>query len=350
MEENFIILNKNLFKDKPKVFLSRDQKINIKKFKEKISLEEYKFEQIGCEYCKKKNSVIISKYDRYGFPYSSNLCKSCGLIYTSPRLQQKSYNKFYDDLYRKIYCDAFSKNTDEEFFKSQILNGRDIYDFISQNSNINEISTILEVGCGMGGILVPFKEKNIKTLGIDYGSEFVEFGRSKNLNLQIGGIEKIKDQTFDCIIYSHVFEHILDLEKELFEIKKRLKPNGILFIAVPGVLNLKKNYFSDLNRYFQNAHTYNFSLLTLNNILTKSGFSLIKGNENIEALFINKPIKGKSKTNDFDRILSKMKIYESEKKQLSFKIIKKKITEFIYIMGLYKITLKIYKILKNRLN
>tara|TARA_B110000046_G_C12983803_1_gene394646 strand:+ start:1282 stop:1692 length:411 start_codon:yes stop_codon:yes gene_type:complete len=135
------------------------------------------------------------------------------------------------------------------------------------------------------------------------------------------------------------------LEKELFEIKKRLKSNGTLFIAVPGILNLKKNYFSDLNRYFQNAHTYNFTLLTLSNVLTKNGFSLIKGNENIEALFIKNKSK-KPSCNDFDRILNKLKIYESQKKQLSFKMIKKKIKELLFIIGLYKMALKVYKILK----
>lgn len=139
LKKNAFVLNKSLFKNKAKIFLTSNQKINIKRFKRKIQLEEYEFEEIDCEYCKDTNSIIISEYDRYGLPYRSNLCKSCGLVYTSPRLKQKSYEKFYNELYREIYSNALNKNTDEDFYQSQINYGRLIYDYISRNQNINKI-------------------------------------------------------------------------------------------------------------------------------------------------------------------------------------------------------------------
>ena len=159
------------------------------------------------------------------------------------------------------------------------------------------------------------------------------------LNISICGIKSIKKEIkFDIIIYSHVFEHILDLKKEIEEIKERLNPNGRLYIEVPGILNLHGNYRSNLNRYLQNAHTYNFSLTTLCNILKINGFKLVSGNEKVEAFFM------KSTTlidiqNDYDNIFTNLKKYESRKNIWAFTLggIKQITIIILQTFNLYKL-------------
>jgi 2-polyprenyl-3-methyl-5-hydroxy-6-metoxy-1,4-benzoquinol methylase len=337
-----MILNKRLFEEKPKINLSKNQINEINHLKVKIKKGDYVFEEVVCEVCENKKTTIISKYDRYGLPYESNLCKTCGLIYTSPRFDQISYVKFYDSQYRKIYTSFPKKTTKEKFFKNQIRRGKKVLDFIKKNNPNKKIGSVLDVGCGMGGLLVPFKENNFNVYGVDYGSEYVEYGKSKNLNLGIGGIKDVNEK-FDVIIYSHVFEHILDLCSELSEIKKRLNENGVLYIEVPGVLNLHKNYRNDLNRYFQNSHTYNFSLITLKNVLTTNGFELINGNENVESLFkvsnVNNLI-----TNDYDRLLGEFKKLNFKNKMWVFSI---KGIKTLIKSNLYNITRKLYRLISS---
>jgi hypothetical protein len=41
----------------------------------------------------------------------------------------------------------------------------------------------------------------------------------------------------------------------------------------------------DALMYFQNAHTFNFTLTTLTKLLNKNDFQLIKGNEQIQSIF-----------------------------------------------------------------
>ena len=219
-----MLLNKRLFEEKPKIQLSKNQIKEINILKKKISNNEYTYETVDCECCGSKEKIVISNFDRYGLPYVSNLCKSCGLIYTSPRFDQKSYNKFYDTQYRYIYTSYPINQSKEDFFRNQVSRGRTVLDFVLKNNPNKDINSVLDVGCGMGGLLVPFKEKNFKVYGIDYGSEYVEYGKRHDLNLNVGGITDI-DEKFDIIIYSHVFEHILDLGSELTEIKKRLNKN-----------------------------------------------------------------------------------------------------------------------------
>ena len=306
--------NKKLFEEVNKLKLIKKQHDEIKKFKDKVKNKEYHFENINCQICTSpEESIILSKFDRYGLPYVSNFCRGCGLIYTSPRLTQNSYIDFYDKQYRIIYDTGVIENK-EDFFNFQIGRGEKILELVKKNYN-KKILSVLEVGCGMGGILYPFKEVNCKVLGVDFGTEYVEYGKSKkNLSLKVGGIDSISEnEKFDLIIYSHVFEHILDLNKELSEIKKRLTKSGVVYIEVPGVMNLNYGYKSDLNIYFQNSHTFNFSLITLKNIMNKNGFSLVYGNEKVESLFCVSTKKENQKK-DFERIKNKFQYYEVERR------------------------------------
>ena len=325
------------------ILLSKLQKEEIQKLKEQIVNKEFIYEEISCVVCKTSENEIISENDRYGLPYRSNLCKSCGLIYTSPRFDQNSYIKFYDENYRKIYTNRNMIRTKQQFFLSQVHKGRTILNAFLKNNDINNVKNVLEVGCGMGGILLPFKEQGKKVYGVDYGSEYADYGKKMGLNISIGGITSIKKEIkFDLIIYSHVFEHILDLNKELEEIKERLNPNGRLYIEVPGILNLHGNYRSNLNRYLQNAHTYNFSLTTLCNILKINGFKLVYGNEKVEAFFM------KSTTlidiqNDYDNIFTTLKKYESKKYIWAFTLggIKQITIIILQTVNLYKLFVKV---------
>ncbi|MDB4016222.1 class I SAM-dependent methyltransferase [Flavobacteriaceae bacterium] len=334
--------NSRLFEEKPKIKLYKNQTNEINLLKKKIKEGDYTYEEVDCEVCKNKEKTIISKFDRYGLPYVSNLCKTCGLIYTSPRFNQKSYIKFYDSQYRKMYTSFPLQQTKEDFFKSQVTRGKKVFDFILKNNPDKNIGSVLDVGCGMGGLLVPFKENNFDVYGVDYGSEYVEFGKSKNLNLSIGGIKDISKK-FDVIIYSHVFEHILDLGSELYEIKKRLNKKGVLYIEVPGVLNLHNDYRNDLNRYFQNAHTYNYSLISLNNVLVSNGFELINGNEKVETLFKISNVTD-SVTNDYDRLINEIKKLNFKNKIWVFSKagVKNLLRHLLIKTGLYNITRKFY--------
>lgn len=298
---------------KPIIELNDSQKKEILELNKKVKNKIYITEEVNCPVCKKNERNVLGEYDRYGIYYKSNHCLSCGIIYTSPRLNQDSYFKFYDTEYRKIYTSLNYAISKKDFFDDQKYRGNEILKIIRNKHKKFKISSVLEVGCGMGGILEPFKKKGCKVKGIDLGSEYIEYGKSKGLDLSIGTIDII-DERFDFIIYSHVLEHLTDLGSELIKIKERLNKNGLLYIEVPGILNLKK-YRWDIGRYFQNAHTYHFSLLTLKNVLSKNGFKLLYGNEKVESLFvIDDDLEAEEISNDYLRIIKYLEKAESRRK------------------------------------
>ena len=76
---------------------------------------------------------------------------------------------------------------------------------------------------------------------------------------------------FDLIWMSHVFEHLTSPIEFLQRIRKNLKVGGIIFIEVPNVE--KKN---DHRTFTNIPHAYNYSKLSLMNIVKKSNYKIIR--------------------------------------------------------------------------
>ena len=83
------------------------------------------------------------------------------------------------------------------------------------------------------------------------------------------------------MILNHVLEHIVNPIETLISIRELLKENGILYIEVPTLESIETNYNYDIFTYLQSAHIYNFSNNIFKQMITSSGFNIIKEYENI---------------------------------------------------------------------
>jgi len=92
---------------------------------------------------------------------------------------------------------------------------------------------VLDIGCGIGDML-SFRPN---TIGLDINPLNVNYCKKKKLEayLMKNGRIPFEDQSFDSLLLDNVLEHI-DTPTLLFkEIKRVLKPDGILLIGVPGI-------------------------------------------------------------------------------------------------------------------
>lgn len=254
----------------------------------KLKNGTYIFEEIACPICSNNTEFeTLAEKDRYGLSCTSVACRQCGLIMTNPRMTQESYNQFYDKEYRPLY--SGSGTSTDFFFQRQYNSGLTISNFIKNHSPIKDFTDkyVIEVGCGAGGILKAFKDQGAIITGLDLGSEYLKYGRDKyGLTLESGTIHSFEfEKKPDIIIYSHVFEHILDVEKEIERLKSISHEDTIYYIEVPGVYSIDTVYGSNILSYLQNAHTYNFTLTTLKNLFAKYNIGLIYGDEFVHSLF-----------------------------------------------------------------
>ena len=106
---------------------------------------------------------------------------------------------------------------------------------------------LLDIGCGSGKLLSLARQLGWKTLGIEIDPKASEASRSKGLNIIQGSfniIDNYKD-TFDCIICSHVMEHVHYPNELLMKIKKALKPGGKLLLSSPNSTSKYRYHFSE---------------------------------------------------------------------------------------------------------
>jgi ubiquinone/menaquinone biosynthesis C-methylase UbiE len=96
---------------------------------------------------------------------------------------------------------------------------------------------ILDVGCGTGAILRRLGNPQ-KNVGVDLAPEAISFCRQRGLNnVRQGDIHALafSDASFDAVICSSVLYHqwVTDLDSALREMRRVLRPGGLLLINVP---------------------------------------------------------------------------------------------------------------------
>lgn len=264
---------------KATIFLSDIQIETIDNIKNLISEGRLKLVKNFC-LCNNPNpekDYVLAEKDRYGLPIKNVVCSKCGLVRSDEIFDEDSNMDFYKNYYRLMYTGLQIPSAD--FFNNQVNIGNRFLSLVKAKIDLDSIQNIAEIGCGAGGILMPFMNLGKNVRGFDYNDDYLAFGCSKGLNLIKGDYNNfLKEEELDLIIVSHVMEHFIDPISELKSIIKKLKPGKFLLIEVPGIFSIKKQYHLPI-RYFQNAHVYNFYKDYLLVLFKSLGLKVIYGDE-----------------------------------------------------------------------
>ncbi|MHB1644988.1 MAG: class I SAM-dependent methyltransferase [Candidatus Acididesulfobacter diazotrophicus] len=241
-----------------------------------------KLEYIKCAICDENNeSLLIKVKNTHGTSYISDeefdlaQCKKCGLVYINPRPINKEIHKYYSDNYYSPKSNIKSK------IEKLVL--QPYYMFLRKTyiEQFLKKGKILDIGCGSGGFINSLSKNNWEIYGIEPNQTGFALSSAilhKKINLYNKPLSdcKFPDNYFDIITMWHVLEHIHKPNKELQEIKRVLKDNGILIIAVPNIKSFgfkisKKHWFHlDAPR-----HLYHYDSTTIKKILNHNKFEVI---------------------------------------------------------------------------
>ena len=100
---------------------------------------------------------------------------------------------------------------------------------------------VLDVGCGDAGAIIAFAEHGATCAGIECFEESLSRGKIRaadhgvNVDLQKGVAESIPypDGSFDLVMLDNVLEHVTDRPLTLREVRRVLKPGGLLYMVTP---------------------------------------------------------------------------------------------------------------------
>jgi SAM-dependent methyltransferase len=225
---------------------------------------------------------LISRLDMHAIRLEVLLCRKCGLIRSADVFDMQSNADYYKLEYREIHSGG--KSRVEEYFESQLDRGNRFLDILNRSGVIHEIDSIAEIGCGGGGILYPFHSISKKVFGYDYDNDYLEYGRSKGMEMFCIGENpgSIPHAPPDLLILSHVVEHFINPKKELMDYIGKIKPGKYLLVEVPGLfcLSTKKKLYGYPVRYFQIAHVFQFFYREYLEIFYKAfGLEILYGDE-----------------------------------------------------------------------
>lgn len=291
--KNRILKLKNFYSpDKPYLELTDKQSQLITNFNYKVKNGEIKLEQIPC-LCGNTIFDLIAGVDRYGMRQDTVLCTKCGLILSNPRMTDEEYSAFYSsDLYRTCYegenyIEIYKRD------KYKIETGQHIFGEVNKIKQIGSDAAILEFGAGGGWNLLPFIKAGANVVGMDYSPSLVDLGKEYGINMIRGGLTDIKG-SFDVIILNHVLEHFLDPVVSLKMVANHLNKDGIIYIAVPDIMNFGIGQL-------QNVHVWYFTLKTFEYYCSMAGLKVLKSGhaEDIHIFGIFKTAVSNEKNNNF---------------------------------------------------
>lgn len=140
-----------------------------------------------------------------------------------------------------------------------------------------EKGKLMDVGCGNGNMLRLATKLGWQSTGLEVDPAAVRAARGRGLNVLEGTYERLNEykQSFDCIVCSHVLEHVHSPQDMLIKMKEALKPNGLLLLTLPNATSALRYHFGANWRGLEAPrHLAIPSMLQLKATLEAMGFSV----------------------------------------------------------------------------
>jgi SAM-dependent methyltransferase len=99
---------------------------------------------------------------------------------------------------------------------------------------------LLDVGCATGRLGASLKALGIpRVAGVELNPQAAEEARTVLDEVVVADIERddlpFEDESFDCIVYGDVLEHLIDPWTTLVKQRRLLTPDGVVIVSIPNV-------------------------------------------------------------------------------------------------------------------
>ena len=203
-------------------------------------------------------------------------CLSCGFRFTNPRPQEFEINSYYDS---ENYLSHSSQKRGVIPYFYNLIKNISIKKKFNLINNLSSGNSILDIGSGSGEFLNYFNKKHWQTLGIEPNEYARNYAKSTySLDIQDEThLPNIKDNSFDIISMWHVLEHIPYLNERIIQVKRILKDNGIIIIAIPISNSFDAKYYNKFWAAFDlPRHFYHFTQSSFTKLMVKHHLSIEK--------------------------------------------------------------------------
>lgn len=135
---------------------------------------------------------------------------------------------------------------------------------------------LLDIGAGTGDFANEAQKSGWTVSGFEPSEKARTIAKFKGVVL-VDDTAELSDGTFDVITMWHVLEHVPDVEKQITELKRLVKPGGHIIIAVPNFKSFDANYYGAYwAAYDVPRHLLHFSKTAIEKLFGEHDIKLVK--------------------------------------------------------------------------
>ncbi len=203
-------------------------------------------------------------------------CKLCTCRFTQKAPDKNEIGKYYQSENYISHSDTKKGfiNSLYHFVRSQTLSSKK--NLIKKFTKLSA-GNILDVGAGTAAFLHVMENSGWKVTGLEPDENArANANNLYGIRLQTSDqLFELPPETYDAITLWHVLEHVHDLHSYLTQLKKLLKPNGCLFIALPNYTSFDEKIYKEFwAAYDVPRHLYHFSPTSITQLLLHHGLQL----------------------------------------------------------------------------
>ncbi len=203
------------------------------------------------------------------YPLHAYICDVCYLV---------QLNKFESP--EQIFGDyAYFSSYSETWLK----HAKDYTELMIERFGFDSDSQVIEIASNDGYLLQYFKEKRIPVLGVEPAKNVAQVAEAAGIStvVKFFGVETAtelasKGKNADLMLGNNVLAHVPDLNDFVKGFKILLKPQGVITIEFPHLIQLiEENQFDTI----YHEHFSYFSLITVKKVFAEHGFTVFDVDE-----------------------------------------------------------------------
>ena len=222
----------------------------------------------------KKHFLTVTDYSVSKETFELYYDQELDMLITSPQPSSENLGRYYEsndyishtDSKRSIFEKAY------HFVKGIALKNK--LNLINNCSSSK--GNLLDIGAGTGDFLLTAKQNGWNTIGVEPSEKAKGIAIGKGIQFS-DSTEELESNSFDVITMWHVLEHVPNLEIQIKELKRLVKPNGTIIIAVPNFKSYDANYYGKFWAAFDvPIHFWHFSKTAIKLLFEKEDIKLEK--------------------------------------------------------------------------
>lgn len=195
------------------------------------------------------------------------------MLITHPQPTIEKLPSYYEDANYISHTDG-NKSLFEKMY--QFVKGIALKNKLKLINSQSQKGRVLDIGAGVGDFLLVCKNNGWESIGIEPSDKAKTIAKNKGV-IFVEKLSDLEDNSFDVITMWHVLEHVPDLENQIKELKRLIKPNGTVIIAVPNFKSFDAKYYGEFwAAYDVPIHLWHFSKTAIQKLFAKENLELVK--------------------------------------------------------------------------